>query len=77
MVAKRVTVSDTVLGSLNTPHSAFYVYGEVRYMDAFSKPHYLKYRMIYGGPCGVRTHVDPKGVRCGMLCMDTQGNEAD
>jgi len=44
-----------------------YVYGEIRYRDAFGRRHWTKYRFMMGGPVGVRG---------GQLTACEEGNEA-
>jgi hypothetical protein len=45
-----------------------YVYGEIRYVDAFGRPQSTKYRYMMGGPVGVRSG--------GRLVSCEEGNEA-
>jgi hypothetical protein len=45
----------------------FYVYGEVRYEDAFGNQQFTRYRLMTGGPAGVRG---------GQLATCQEGNEA-
>jgi hypothetical protein len=66
---------DVVMGSIETKGHAFYVYGETVYEDIYGKSDTLEYRLIYGGSPGTRTRLDANGVKCGMLCMDIEGNE--
>jgi hypothetical protein len=75
IIAKKFSAPDIVMQSIETKAYAFYVYGEAVYEDIFRKSHTLEFRLIYGGPAGTRTKLDTKGVKCGMLCMDTDGNE--
>jgi hypothetical protein len=44
-----------------------YVYGRVRYVDAFGNQQFTKYRFMTGGPAGVRG---------GQLAGCEEGNEA-
>lgn len=63
---------------LGAPQTTLYVYGEIIYLDAFGKPHTTKYRLIYGGPGGVRKspHKDPAGAELWKLSPDAAGNES-
>jgi hypothetical protein len=45
-----------------------YVYGEIRYVDAFGRPQWTKYRFMMGGPVGIR--------RGGRLVPCEEGNKA-
>jgi hypothetical protein len=45
-----------------------FVYGEVTYEDAFGKPHYLRYRTMFGGAAGVGSN---------QLASCWEGNESD
>jgi hypothetical protein len=46
---------------------AIYVYGEIRYKDAFGKRRWTRYRLMMGGPVGIRG---------GQLAGCEEGNEA-
>jgi hypothetical protein len=46
---------------------AVWVYGEIRYRDAFCRKQWTKYRLIIGGPFGVSG---------GQLTACEEGNEA-
>jgi len=61
---------------LGTPQGTIYVYGEIRYKDAFNADRYLKYRLMYGGPEPVKT-FEKDGVLCALLKADAEGNEAN
>jgi hypothetical protein len=53
--------------SLASGTGIIYVYGEIRYRDAFGRGHWTKYRLMMGGPVGVRG---------GQLVACEEGNEA-
>jgi hypothetical protein len=61
-------IPDVFSKDVGTEKWTIYVYGEIRYRDAFGKHRYTKYRLIYGGPEGGRGNI---------LCPDVEGNEAD
>lgn len=61
------------LEKLGTEKLTMYVYGEVYYTDAFGKDQWTKYRLIYGGPAGIRK---VPGKEEWLLSPDTEGNEA-
>lgn len=52
---------------IGTPDATIYVYGEVTYRDVFGQKHFLKYRLMHGGP-----HKSPPGI----LSPCEEGNEA-
>ena len=54
---------------IGTRSGTIYIYGEIRYVDAFQKERFTKYRLIYGGP---RDH----GSGAGSLMPDHDGNDA-
>jgi hypothetical protein len=56
---------------------AFFVIGAVNYRDTFGERHILRYRLVFGGPAGMRITTDPAGDRFGTLCMDLTGNEEE
>jgi hypothetical protein len=55
------------IASLTTGTSIIYVFGEIRYRDAFGREQWTKYRFMMGGPVGVRG---------GQLAGCEEGNEA-
>jgi hypothetical protein len=67
-ITKDPPVSAEEVPLLGTLQGTIYVYGEVRYRDAFGHDRWTKYRLIYGGL---------EGVRPGLLEPDTEGNEAN
>jgi len=62
---------------IGTKIGTVYVYGEIRYRDAFGKERYTKYRLMYGGADGGRKGLDAKGVPIGYLQPEIEGNEAN
>jgi hypothetical protein len=56
------------LAALKGGSSTIFVYGEVRYMDAFKKRRFLKYRLMTGGSAGLRGNA---------LSSCEKGNDAD
>jgi hypothetical protein len=76
--ARDVPISGRSLSLLGTPLGTIYVYGEVRYRDAFGVERYTKYRFIYGGFEGVRkSKPDAEGVITALLKPDRDGNDAN
>lgn len=61
---------------IGTPIDTLYVYGEVRYCDAFGTQHYTKYRLIFGGNANGRRIREGTAVQ-GLLQADASGNESD
>jgi hypothetical protein len=61
-------VRSDALRLLGTRDRTIYIFGEVRYRDAFGAARYTKYRFIYGG-------LEPIGAD--RLKFDREGNEAD
>jgi hypothetical protein len=62
---------------LGTPKLTFYVYGELRYKDVFGKERVTKFRLMHGGPGGVRSVRNKEGAEGWNLKPDIDGNEAD
>ncbi len=56
--------------------AAIYVYGDIRYVDAFNRAQWCTYRLMFGGDAGVHITVNKKGVRVGILSVCADGNEA-
>jgi hypothetical protein len=54
--------------AVRSEKAALWVYGEIRYEDAFGKPRWTKFRFIYTG----NTVTDPPG----GMALDAEGNEA-
>jgi hypothetical protein len=52
---------------IGTPAGTIFIYGEIRYVDAFGKHRLTRYRLIYGGQTPNRV---------GFLKPDREGNEA-
>jgi hypothetical protein len=76
--ARDVPIAGRSLSLLGTPKGTIYVYGEVRYKDAFGVERYTKYRFIYGGSEGVRkSKPDSEGVVTALLKPDRDGNDAN
>ncbi len=63
-----VVLSTEVLGDLRSGKKAIFVFGEIRYRDAFGNDRFTRYRFYTGGPLGV---MGPS------LAAHTDGNEAD
>ncbi len=68
-ITKYPPVSPEAVPLLGTPQGTIYVYGEVRYRDAFGNDRWTKYRLIWGGPEGVPL--------TSSLQADSEGNEAN
>ncbi len=68
MIQSRNPIPADGLRLIGTPAGTIYVYGEIKYNDAFKQPHVTRYRLIFGGP---------EGAREGRLQPDTHGNDAD
>jgi hypothetical protein len=47
-------LTDTDIEALHEGHYAIFVYGEVRYKDAFGKDRVSRYRYFTGGATGLR-----------------------
>jgi hypothetical protein len=57
------------IDSIKQAKGALFVYGEIRYRDAFDCSHFTKFRLIYGGNAGARPEGD--------LAIANDGNETD
>lgn len=68
VLSRPLPIPAHALPMIGTPEGTIYVYGEIRYRDAFGAERYTRYRLIYGGE---------EGLRGGLLKPDTQGNEAN
>lgn len=77
LLQKKPPVSPQSVHLLGTKIGTVYVYGEIRYRDAFGKERYTKYRLMYGGADGGRKGLDAKGVPIGYLQPEIEGNEAN
>jgi hypothetical protein len=76
-VAARKSVEPQLAEFLGTPQLTLYVYGEVHYNDAFGIDRTTKYRLIHGGPEGIRKITGKDGMAEKWILMpDTHGNEA-
>jgi hypothetical protein len=76
--ARGMPISGRSLSLLGTPLGTIFVYGEVRYKDAFGVQRFTKYRFMYGGTEGVRkSKPDAEGVVTALLKPDTDGNDAN
>lgn len=77
MAARKPPLPPEFMQIIGTPKFTLYVYGEIRYKDAFGKERFTRYRLIHGGTEGVRMVRDKDGTENWMLKPDAEGNEAD
>jgi hypothetical protein len=61
---------------LYTPEHTVYVFGRVMYEDIFGGEWTTDYRFFCGGPEGLRTKKDSRGVLLGLMQPDSEGNTA-
>ncbi|MGA7219310.1 MAG: hypothetical protein WBX38_13390 [Candidatus Sulfotelmatobacter sp.] len=73
IIEKNPPVPMNAIRLVGTTEGTIYVYGEIRYRDIFQKERFTKFRLIYGGPGGVRKIPDKEEW---LLNPDTEGNEA-
>jgi hypothetical protein len=66
---QEIRLSDETKAALRAGTMAIYVYGEIRYRDAFKRRRYTKYRLMYGGDAGARPE--------GALVACKEGNKAN
>ncbi len=66
--ARRPPLRDEEKQALANGRSIIFLYGEVRYVDIFGRRQWTKYRLMMGGPVGVRSD--------GALVACEEGNEA-
>jgi hypothetical protein len=57
------------IDSIKQGKGALFIYGEIRYRDAFDCSHFTKFRLIYGGNAGARPEGD--------MAIANDGNETD
>ena len=77
ILAKEPPVSPQSVHLIGSKVGTVYVYGEIRYTDAFGKKRRTKYRLHFGGQHGGRKGKDALGFPIGYLQPDMEGNEAD
>jgi hypothetical protein len=70
----KVPIRACDLPSLYTPEHSVYVYGRVAYEDIFENEWSTNYRFFCGGPDGLRTKEDSRGVLLGLMQPDSEGN---
>ena len=46
-------LEDTHISAIKSGTSAIYFFGEIRYLDAFERPQYMKFRYFVGGGAGI------------------------
>jgi hypothetical protein len=63
--------------ALRAGTAAIYVYGDIRYVDAFKQERFCRYRYIFGGNMGTRIAVTDDGRRVGIVTPTPEGNEAN
>jgi len=76
VVPVRMPIRAQDLASLYTPEHTIYVYGHVVYEDIFGDEWSTDYRFFCGGPDGLRTKKDSRGVLLGLMRADSGGNTA-
>jgi len=62
---------------IGTPAGTIYVYGEVRYKDAFGHERFTRYRLIHGGTEGPLPPRVVEGKTVFHVKPDTEGNDAN
>ncbi len=60
---------------LGSPKATLYIYGRITYTDAFEKNWETNFRLLHGGPEGIRLTLI-NGVQTGRLKPDAEGNTA-
>lgn len=64
--------------TLGSPQATVYIYGEIRYLDAFRIERKTRYRMIWGGPeSGRKTFSRTENAFIGVCQTDYEGNDAN
>jgi hypothetical protein len=76
VTSKSPPVQAQYIRLLGTPEGTVYVYGEIRYKDAFGTARWTKYRLMYGGGEPVQTST-ADGYKSALLKPDVEGNESN
>jgi hypothetical protein len=76
MVFRHPVMTEQQMSILGTSQLTMFVYGDIRYRDAFGKQRITRYRLMYGGVEPMRLR-DKGGMPVGFLKPDTIGNEAN
>jgi len=72
-----INTAEGAVKAIEVPHFVLCVHGRYEYRDIFGDRHFLSFRLILGGPAGVRTESDGKGGFKSKMVMDSEGNEGD
>jgi hypothetical protein len=62
---------------VGTPNLTVYVYGNIRYEDAFGNQRTSNFRFIFGGTEAAVVYRDERQRLCGAMRPDSEGNDAD
>jgi hypothetical protein len=77
VIRQNPPVSEQIAEILGTPQATLWVFGTVTYRDAFGKPHFTNYRLMFGGMEKVPLRQSPQGYKVALLKTDREGNDAD
>lgn len=75
-IDKKPPVQEDARGLLCTSQGTIYIYGMIRYRDAFGKERTTRYRLICGGSQGGKSETASDGTVTARLQPDIEGNEA-
>lgn len=70
-------IPEFAMSILGTPELTMYIYGEIKYVDAFKKERHTNYRLMFGGTTRQMLTVNKFGVRVANLRTAEDGNDAD
>lgn len=74
MNSNPVPITPEIAQAISTPNTAYFVQGQIRYLDIFKDVHVLNYRLFFGG-AGHSEVIELKdGSAVGRLMMDGKGN---
>jgi hypothetical protein len=68
-LVREICLPDEIKAALREGTMAIYVFGEIRYRDAFKIDRFTRYRLIYGGDAGARPE--------GALANAPEGNDSN
>jgi len=77
VVIRDPPLPDCVLPHIGTRLCTVYIYGEIRYTDAFGIKRFTKYRLMHGGLEPPRCKKEPDGTEMWLLKPCSEGNECD
>jgi hypothetical protein len=76
-MSRRIPLTEIDILAMFTPQTTFFAYGQLTYKDVFGDQWHTSFRLIAGGPEGVRVgQVTKEGVRKWALSPDMEGNDA-